>query len=162
MQIRILLLPVMMMACTPPSSTGSAAPSQGADGQRQVVGTVRVVGSAPVNIQVVVQDTTGRATQIEGPLVGEIRRLSGAQVEVRGRMNRGALIATGYDIRSVNGAPVQMGIVERAADGSLQLRKSNGEVISLLGATTQFRVGQKVWVQGLPTVRVQSYGVITP
>jgi hypothetical protein len=115
-----------------------------------------------MNVQVVVEDSAGRSTTVGGPLVAEIQRLSGAQVALRGRMNRGVLTASSYEIRSVNSAPVEMGVVQRAADGSLQLRKANGQTVSLMGATSQFRVGQKVWVQGPAAVRVQSYGVITP
>jgi hypothetical protein len=115
-----------------------------------------------MNVQVVVEDSVGRSTTVAGPLVAEIQRLSGAQVELRGRMDRGVLTATSYEIRAVNGAPVEMGVVQRATDGRLLLRKADGRTVSLMGATSQFRVGQKVWVQGPAAVRVQSYGVITP
>ena len=155
------LLLTVLMACTPPNSTGSATPAQAVQ-QNSVTGTVRVVGSAPVSIQTVVQDSAGRTVQIEGPLEPEIRRLSGAQVTLWGRSSPGSLLVTAYDVRSVNGAPAQMGIVERAPDGGVQLRTADGQVVGLIGATGQFRVGQKVWVQGPAAVRVQSYGVITP
>ncbi len=159
MRCCLVLLAATLMACTPPASNSSP---QRAGGPPSVAGTVRVVGSAPMNVQVVVEDSVGRSTTVAGPLVAEIQRLSGAQVELRGRMDRGVLTATSYEIRAVNGAPVEMGVVQRATDGSLLLRKADGRTVSLMGATSQFRVGQKVWVQGPAAVRVQSYGVITP
>ncbi len=156
---------LLMTACVPKTGqqpSDSVQVRQQTAGENRVLGRVAVVGSAPMNVSVVVQDASGRDTRIDGPLAGEIRQLAGAQVEVRGRLANRAIQATDYEIRAVNGAPVEMGVVQRAADGSLQLRKADGRTVSLMGATSQFRVGQKVWVQGPAAVRVQSYGVITP
>jgi hypothetical protein len=156
-------LPVILLmaaACTP-QTAGSVRVAPG-DTLRQ--GTVRVVGSAPRNVFVTVQEENGRSTYVTGPLTGEIRNLSGARVEIAGRMQDGHLAATGYRILAVDGRPVEMGTVERASDGGMQLRQADGRVVRLTGATAQLRVGQKVWVQGptTATVQVQSYGVITP
>lgn len=145
----------------PPADTaamGGTAMMQSGDGE--VTGEVAVVGSAPMNVQVVVQ--TGRASvRVEGPLRDEIRALSGARVSVQGRMGRDQITATRYRVISVDGRPVLFGTVERAGDG-LALRLDDGSVVALQGATTAFRPGQKVWVQGPTSVRVQVFGIAKP
>ncbi len=164
MRSAILLLAVLAMGCNarapePPAS--AAAPAVADTNVVRRTGTVRVVGSAPVDVRVMLQDEE-RGVTLGGPLAEEIGRLSGAEVEVQGRLSNGVLEATGYQIRSVNGSPALMGTVERAAAGGLQLRTESGEVIRLSGAEPHLRAGQKVWVQGARTMQVQSYGVIRP
>ncbi|MDQ3388968.1 MAG: hypothetical protein M3483_05630 [Gemmatimonadota bacterium] len=125
-------------------------------------GVVRVVGSAPVNVQVVVHEPSGRSLRLDGPLAAEVGRLSGAEVEVWGdSAPRQGIEVTGYELHSVDGAPATVGVVERAADGGLLLRTATG-VMRLSGGVGELRPGQKVWVQGPGTVQVQTYGVIRP
>lgn len=145
-------------ACAPPSN----APAP--DGSVVRSGVVRVVGSAPMNVAVAVQEPNGRSTYITGPLTREIGSASGAVVRVTGRMQGNYLEAASYVVESVNGQPVRMGIVERTTTGGVQLRTNEGDVILLVGAADRFRAGQKVWVQGIsePALRVQTYGVLTP
>jgi hypothetical protein len=159
--MRAALLALALVACTPPApAPGPGAPQPAED---RAVGPVRVAGSLPVDVQVIVQEPSGRSVRVAGPLAAEVRRLSGAVVEVWGRPAAGGTIeAAGYEVRSVDGAPVVAGTVERAADGGLQIRRRDGSTVRLAGAPAQFRVGQKVWVQGPSTVQVQTFGVITP
>lgn len=169
----ILLAAALMAACAPQNGeTPNAAPSPqpGADATADtttVRGTVRVVGSAPVNTAVVVRDARDRSVRVEGPLAEEIGRLSGAEVEVYGTsrpdpMYGQAITAARYTIRSVDGRPVVTGVVEQGPDGQLQLRTDDGRVVRLTGGAAHLRVGQKVWVQGPQTVQVQTFGVIRP
>jgi hypothetical protein len=154
------------MACTPQNGAPGAAPGaaggSAARADTTIVGTVRVVGSAPVNVRVVLQRADGSATELAGSLKDELRALSGAEVAVRGALSGGTLTATGYEIRAVDGAPVVMGVVEAVQDGTARLRTAGGEVVTIAGVPASFRVGQKVWVQGPKSIRVQSYGVIRP
>jgi len=151
------------MACAPQNGAPGASPSTAAAAaDTTLVGTVRVVGSAPVNVRVVLQRADGSTTELAGALKDELRALSGAEVEVRGALHGGALTATAYDIRAVDGAPVVMGTVEAIESGTVRLRTAQGEIVYVHGAPASFRAGQKVWVQGPHSVRVQSYGVIRP
>lgn len=161
----ISILALALTACTAPGSQPPASmPDSQSVGEVVLVGVPRLVGSAPMNTQLVLAQDGGRSTSIMGPLAGELQRLDGARVEVSGRMIRGQLQASSYRIRSVDGRPVEMGIVERAPEGGMQLRRSDGRVVRLTGGASQLRVGQKVWVQGPTTaaVQVQTFGVITP
>jgi hypothetical protein len=169
--ITILAAAAALSSCAPQATerpdTVPAAPAQAA-GDR-VVGTVRVVGSAPMNVEVVVQPASGAAVQVAGPLREEIERLSGAEVALTGRleaapgtMSGRRLRVTGYDILSVNGEPVVTGVVEGTSGGWVQLRTAQGELLYLSGAPREFRAGQKVWVQGPRSMIVQSYGTIRP
>lgn len=165
MRSALLLLTLAAMACASPAPEPPQAAAEPAAADTSLVrrvGTVRVVGSAPLNIQVMLQDQGGRGVAIHGPLAREIERLSGVEVEVQGRMHQGALEASGYQVRAVDGAPAVMGTVERATDGGLQLRTEQGQILKLSGADAHLRAGQKVWVQGTQTLQVQSYGVIRP
>lgn len=158
-----LLLLTLMTACAPqPNGTPNDAPpaSAAAAADTTVVGTVRVVGSMPVSTQVVVHPEGGQSTAISGALAREIGELSGAVVLVRGRPDGRGLEATDYEIRSVDGRPVVMGTVERIDDGVAHLRTRSGEIVHVNASGMPFRVGQKIWVQGQQTLRVQSYGVI--
>lgn len=172
MRFALLLLP--LMACTPPApNAGGTPPPNGAAGERglaaapapgdtTVVGTVRVVGSLPVNVRVVVQPAGGGSATVAGPLTEEIRRLAGAEVAVAGRWEGGELHAERYEVRAVDGQPVVTGTVERVQSDYLLLRTERGEAVYVYGAGAEFRVGQKLWVQGPHSVRLQSYGVIKP
>lgn len=155
----LLVAIVLLAGCTrgPGPSPGPDAP-----GEAWHAGTVRVVGSAPMSVQVVLQPETGSQVALTGPLAAELQAVRGARVAVRGKESRGVLEATDYVVQEVDGRPVVMGTLEAAADGGLQLRTAAGEVIHLSGATDELRAGQKVWVQGVEAVRVQSYGVIRP
>jgi hypothetical protein len=163
----ILLLSLAMAGCTPQNGEPNSAPSPQAGADTAMIrGTVAVVGSAPLNVAVLVRGANGESSRVEGPLAEEIQRLSGAEVEVWGvrqadPMYGSSLRATSYAVRTVGGSPVLTGTVERAGDGQLQLRLEDGRVMRLAGAT-QLRPGQKVWVQGPATVQVQSFGVIRP
>lgn len=155
-----------LMSCTPkqpepPDST----PGQADVGP--VVGTVRVVGSAPVNVKVVVQPASGTSVQLLGPLEEELRRLAGAEVSVRGPVGSAPdplvdrqMRVESYDILAVDGQPVVAGTVEGRSGEWLLLRTPGGELVYLGGATAQLRPGQKVWVQGPRSVIVQTYGVV--
>lgn len=147
------------LACTPAAGRPGTAASAGPE---RLVGRVAVVGSAPVNVRLSLQTEDGRSLWVEGPAAAELRTLSGARVEVEGRVERGALRAARYRILSVDGQPVVVGTVERAPGGGLQLRLDDGSAVRLAAGADHLRPGQKVWVQGVTSVQVQTSGVITP
>ncbi len=153
----------LLAACTPYAPQEQAGTLGMEAGEVVLTGTPRVVGSAPVDTRLVLETEDGTTPRVVGPLAGEIRNLGGARLRVNGRMEDDSLRATGYEIVSVDGRPVEMGVVEQAAGGGLQLRRSDEGVVALSGAAANLRVGQKVWVQGAATrsVTVQTYGVIS-
>jgi hypothetical protein len=153
----LVLMAVVLAGCTRPASV---PPADGAAQEERVIGVPASVGSAPMNVRTVVAAEGGGSVYVTGPLAAEIRSLSGARVEVRGRRAADrTLVASDYDVLSVNNRPVFMGLVERAPDGTLQLR-TRGGIVRLQGAPAAFRPGMKVWVQGPGSVTVQTYGVI--
>jgi hypothetical protein len=159
---------LLLTACAPPVEHPDSIPSPNSS-EQSVRGTVRIVGSAPMNVQVVLQPPSGRALRLTGPLVGELERLSGAEVAVRGRVRPAPdpmvdrqIEAAGYDIVAVNGRPVVSGEIVAREGGFVRMRTPQGDEVLLSGAPEQFRVRQKVWVQGPASVVVQSYGVVRP
>lgn len=171
MKRAILLISALVAAsCAPrqpePADSVPAPVAADAAGDR-VVGVVRVVGSAPVNVRVVVQPREGRDVRVVGPLQDELRQLGGAEVALRGPVEASSdpmsdrqIRAESYEILSIEGQPVVTGTVQARSGDWLVLRTPSGETVYLGGATTQLAPGQKVWVQGPRGVIVQSYGVL--
>ena len=159
--MRVLVLLIVASAgCVAPAPPrpGTAANAPAAD---SLAGTLRVVGSAPMNVRVVIQ-SEGGSTNVGGPLADELRRLSGAEVTLAGRREAGAFVASGYRVRSIDGRPATLGTVEGAEGPYLRLRTADGEIVYLVSAPDELRPGQKVWVQGPRGVIVQSFGTVRP
>jgi hypothetical protein len=163
------LLALTLLACAPRVEPGDSIPPPAGSLPQELTGTVRIVGSAPVNVQVVLRPPSGGDVRLTGPMRAELERLDGAEVAVRGtvRPSRDPLVTrevevTGYGIVSVDGRPAVMGEVVAVEGGWVRLRADSGEEVYLAGAPSSFRVGQKVWVQGPRSVVVQSYGTIRP
>lgn len=161
-----LLLAALGCSAQPGEQPG-ATPAPG--GGERVEGVVRVVGSAPVGVRVVLTPDGGKQIQLAGPLRDELRALSGARVAVSGAsapapdpmVDRQITVAD-YEILSVDGQPVTAGTVEGRTGEWTVLRTEAGELVYLGGATDELRAGQKVWVQGPRSLIVQSYGVLRP
>jgi hypothetical protein len=169
MMRRPMWVPVVAMAfgvagCGPPA--GEPADTMPAD-SGPVQGVVRVVGSEPVDVHVVVRRESGGDVRVVGPLRDEIRRLSGAVVRVSGDLEppdvpvaERQIRASEYEIVSVNGEPVVHGVVESRSGGWTILRTRSGERVYLASAPESFQVGQTVWVQGPRAAIVQAFGVV--
>ncbi|MQA89942.1 MAG: hypothetical protein GEU90_06885 [Gemmatimonas sp.] len=165
-------LTVVLLGCAPrgePSdSLSPGTRAAGREGRENIlVGVVRIVGSAPVNLQVVVQPEGERTVRLLGPLVPELENLAGVRVAVEGDITESPdpiadrqLEATRYEIVEVDGSPVVMGEIISVSDGNARLRTADGEEVNLSGVPEAFRVGQKVWIQGPRSVAVQAYGMI--
>jgi hypothetical protein len=154
MRAALLLAAAALAACVPPAN--------GPGGVETLRGRTAVVGSAPMNVQTALQAADGRSLTLTGPLVAELGRLSGAEVEVEGRVDGGEMEATAYRVVSVDGRPALVGTVEAVPGGGLQLRLDDGTAVRLGGGADALRPGQKVWVQGPSQVQVQTFGVIVP
>ncbi len=163
-----LLLAAALASCTAPRpEPPDSSPVPAAGAAERIVGTVRVVGSAPVNVRVVLRPERGGDVQLAGPLRDELRQLAGAEVAVTGPAETAPdpladrqLRVDSYEILSVSGEPVVMGTVEGRSGEWLLLRTPHGELLYLGGATGDLAPGEKVWVQGPRSVIVQSHGVL--
>lgn len=156
----------LVTACAAPGASTQGAAAGGAD---RAEGIVRVVGSAPLDVHVIVQPDGAEAVRVTGPLRDEIRRLSGARVVVHGDLERSEapiasrqLEATDYQIVSINGQPVVLGTVQGRTGGWTVLRTRDGETVYLSGVPESVRTGQTIWVQGQHSLIVQSFGVLDP
>ena len=159
--MRVLVLLIVASAgCVAPAPAPRAATSS-EQARDSLAGTLRVVGSAPVNVRLVIQTEAGTTT-VGGPVAEELRRLGGAEVTLTGRSEGSAFVATGYRIRSIDGRAATLGTVEGAEGPYLRLRTTEGEIVYLVSAPEQLEPGQKVWVQGPRGVIVQSFGTVRP
>jgi hypothetical protein len=164
-----LITAVTLLACTPQSERRDTVPTPESGMAAAASGTVSIVGSAPMNVQVILRGEDGRAVRIVGPLEPEVRRLSGAEVAVFGQVSSNPdpivglqIQATDFEVLSVDGEPALMGEIVSMDGERAQMRMRDGETVTLTGAPREFRVGQKVWIQGPRSFAVQSYGVIRP
>jgi hypothetical protein len=157
-------LVLIVSACQPgpPDPSLGSAPADSAPGETWRAGTVRITGSAPMDVRVVIQEEGQRDLAVAGPLAEEIARLAGAEVAIRGRVRSGSIEASDYSVRALDGRPAVVGVVERTPGGDLTLRTRDGRVLPLSGATAELRPGQKVWVQGPEAITVQAHGVLRP
>lgn len=160
---------IALAGCSPQPEPGDSIPMAPLGEVQTIHGMVRIVGSAPVNVQIVLQPESGGAVRLTGPLRGELERLAGVEVSVMGRLSPSPdplvdqeMEATAYEIRSVNGRGVVVGEVVQVTPEEATLRTADGAEIYLRGVPAEFQPGQKVWVQGPETLVVQSYGVLRP
>ena len=164
-----LITTVALLACTPQAERRDTVPTPASGTEAAASGTISIVGSAPMNVQVVLRDVDGRVVRLVGPLEPEVRRLAGAEVAVFGPVSStpdpivGQQIrVTDFEVLSVDGEPALMGEIVSMDGERAQMRMRDGETVTLIGAPSEFRVGQKVWIQGPRSFAVQSYGVIRP
>ena len=158
--MRLMSLLILCAAACTPAVPPPAAPTAGGQGD-SLTGTLRVVGSVPVNVRLVLQDASG-STTIGGELEPELRRLAGAEVVLTGRRQGASFTPTSYQVRSINGEPVTLGTVLSVSGGYLQLRTDAGEIVYLVASPAEIRVGQKVWIQGPRALIVQTFGIVRP
>jgi hypothetical protein len=163
------LLGVALLACAPRTEPADSAAFAMRNGEVELTGVVQIVGSAPINVQVVLRTEEGRSVRLAGPLLDELRRLAGVEIRVVGELATAPdplvereIAVRSYGIVAVNGRPVVFGEIMEVAAGRARLRTTDGREIQLTGIPTDFRVGQKVWVQGPESVAVQSYGTVRP
>lgn len=158
--LRLMAAAALLGACatTPPSAGERAGGTEG---------TVRVAGSAPMDVHVLVEPEGEDAVRIVGARRDEIRRLSGARVVVYGTAGDSdhpiatrQIDASDYEIVSVNGEPVLQGVVQGKTAGWTVLLTRDGRTIYLTSVPDTVRTGQTVWVQGQQGLIVQSFGVL--
>ena len=162
----LFIVGLMIAACTPRPEPADTIP-RGTGGLGELTGIVRVVGSAPVNQQVVLETAPGQRTRLVGQLRDELSQLAGLEISVSGRaapstdpLADAEIDVATYEIGMVDGRGVILGEIVQVEGREAQLRTAEGDVIYLSGIPNEFRAGQKVWVQGPATVVVQSFGVL--
>ena len=131
----------------------------------QLSGQVMVTGTAQMEF-VTLQIDGGGSVNLSGALLPELRRLSGANVSVRGTRKPATPLqgfeAASYEVTSIDGQRPSVGILEER-DGEFTL--TGAETVRLTGVPDALRrqVGAKVWVTGRRIdsgLQVQGYGVI--
>ena len=158
----------------PPADTGAAVAQERAEPVagpadtvklEQLSGQVMVTGTAQMEF-VTLQIDGGGSVNLSGALLPELRRLSGANVTVRGTWKPATPLEgfepASYEVTSIDGQRPSVGILEER-DGEFTL--AGAETVRLTGVPDALRrqVGAKVWVTWRQTdsgLQVQSYGVI--
>ncbi len=157
------------LACSSGYQGSDASPAQA--GESTVVGVVRMVGNDPF-AQPVVEVREGedrRQIAVLGTWKEEIGRLSGAEIEVTGRMSANpsgmpadAITAEQYRVVAINGERAYVGVLT-LRDGTMWLDGDTEMRLAVIPPGLRGKAGAKVWVTGQVgdgTIRVQSHGVI--
>lgn len=151
-------LAVLLACARAPSGAGEgASPDELVDVRR--TGTVAILGSTPTE-WVALRPDAGAPLRLEGEMAADLRRLAGARVAVEGRGSGDVVQVEAYEVLSVDGRPVISGRVEPAPGGGLQLVTPAGQIYHLHDPPASVRAGQRIWIQGPASVRVQRYGSI--
>jgi hypothetical protein len=114
-----------------------------------VRGVVGVSGTAPMT-QVTVQPLDGTLITVNGMAAGDISRLAGAEIVVRGvRTSPREVVVTEYVVRRVEGADAVDGMLLSGTEG-LMLLSRDGERRRVANAPAGLRalVGSRVWIAG--------------
>lgn len=143
----VLTLTACASRCSCPEDAAAAA--QDLDVVRGTVEGMMPDPTRAVNFRV----DDGRLLQVTGERAGEIARLTGAEVELRGfegaAAPRPTFDALAYRVLSVNGLPALTGTLA-VEQGRVVLHLEDGERLTLRGADSlaEGRTGAKVWVTG--------------
>lgn len=155
---------LLATGCAADPGVGNGLARVGEIGPDRIEGRVRVVGSRPF-ARTVIDEGEGGGTTITGPLGAEIGRLMGAQARVTGTYEDGgltdrSLVATSYEVVSVDGEKVLVGFLERD-DAGHYLRQGDGETrVGVVPATLEGRLGALVWVVLDENEGVARYGIL--
>jgi hypothetical protein len=128
-------------------------------------GIVYVAGSEPVAILTLRPDS-GSSLRLHGDLDGELRRLAGARVEVRGVPDadgpgKGVAVSS-YVVLAIEGRRPLVGVLA-TANGALWLLGRDSLSVADPDGRLSRLVGAKVWVlpdTSASPATVQSYGVL--
>jgi hypothetical protein len=166
------LLALVLTACgrnmQPEGRTTAAAPTGSPDGSPvasiAATGVIYVAGAEPITMVTLRSENT--VLQLSGDLADELRRLSGARVEVRGEAAKAGpnkrVMVSDYTVLEIDGRRPWVGVITTSGNSlwlsgqdTVPLADSQGRLAPLAGG--------KVWVIADTTASpatVQAYGVI--
>ncbi len=123
-----------------------------------LVGIVIEVGSDPTTWLSLTPADGGRARRLTGDSSHALRSVSGAVVWVGGERRDREFLVHAFEVRSVNGEPVDDGIVRLAGTGfEIVMRSGERRVVP---SYLERSVGSRVWISRSIIGRAPSYGVI--
>ena len=148
-----------MAACRHHTHTAALADAANAD---SLAGVVSVTGTGFDQRLVLRVGTSTTALVATSADSASLTRVGGAEVVVFGQTVENAFHVASFAVRSVDGAPVADGTLQRAS-GRLVLRVPLGELA--LGnppAALDSLVGARVWIGGPLATGPNVYGIISP
>lgn len=125
-------------------------------------GRVVFVGTDPVNVPVLRRPDRPGEIALVGDLLGVLERLTGLDVEVRGRLEEGGrrMDVAEVDVRGMGDVPAADGILRRDADGFVLETDDGPRPVAGLPPRLEERVGAWIWVAGEAGEPAEAYGVI--
>lgn len=155
----------VMGGCRPQAHPPSGTPETASRTPVELDGKLFVTGAEPHTSVTLVQPG-GTGVTLLGPLEPELRRLSGATVQVRvlkgtGERARG-LYVDDYDVLSIDGVRPSVGTLS-IIPGGLMLVGQDTLALTGVPAGLRGKEGAKVWIVGSRSgskLDVQSFGII--
>lgn len=170
----LMLVTALLLAACSGRNDEDAEPEPAPEGipedQSTFLGEIYQTSSPVGTITMLSLEDRTAAVRLTGDLEEELRRLSGAQVEVEGERVQAypdqGLRVERYEILRIDGARPHVGIVEVDGPDEIWLMKDD-ERLRVRGAPGSLgdRAGAKIWVVGDRDggeVRLGSYGLIRP
>jgi len=155
---------LLVTGCAADPAMRDAMARVGQVGPERLDGRVRLVGNYPFAHPIVVP-VAGDAMRVSGPYEREIGRLAGVDVRVTGDVSRGTLpeptlVATSYEVLSVDGEDAMVGTLVREGQGHV-LRTQAGDVaISVVSDALAGFEGALVWIVLDENEGAARYGVL--
>jgi len=157
---QLLLAGALAASCGPRQPPSDSALSSG-----ELSGKVLVTGSQPHTTVTLVPDQ-GQGVTLVGDLQGELARLSGAEVRVRGAQRgnppAGSFEVESYVVTGIDGEVPTVGILTATGD-ALTLVGTDTVELADVPDELRDRTGAKVWIVGpvaAGKLAVQSYGIL--
>jgi hypothetical protein len=113
----------------------------------------------------VIETADGRTVLVEGDLAAEIGMLAGVEIIVTGSWADGArpgrtLVATSYELPSVEGEPAVVGTLGQDDDGFFVSTLAGDVRVSVLPEALSNRMGARVWIVLDDRLGVAQYGIL--
>lgn len=123
-----------------------------------LVGILSEVGSDPTTWLSLRPASGASARRLSGDSSRALRSVLGAEVWINGEQRDGEFIVHAFEVRSVNGMPVDDGLI-RLAGTALEIVMRSGQRRGV-PSSLERSVGSRVWITRPEAGRAPSFGVI--
>ncbi len=123
-----------------------------------LVGIVSELGSDPTAWLSLRPASGAPARRLSGDSSRALRSVLGAEVWIRGEQRDGEFVVHAFEVRSVNGMPVDDGLIRMAGTG-LEIVMRSGQRRGV-PSSLERSVGSRVWITRPEAGRAPSFGVI--
>jgi hypothetical protein len=159
--VAVLAVVAVACACAPAQSNGTGDSSPAMSAADTVIGVVSEVGADPATWMAVRPLSGGGSLRLSGTGAATLRSVSGAEIWLSGAREGNSFRVDAFEVRRVNGQPVDDGVV-RVAGSTVVVRLRSGVEREVPNAPQALRehAGARIWVTRPVAGQAPSFGVI--